>query len=398
MFRFKINTLITHITGWLLFLVLPLLFLNSGNKTGSAWVLLSSPFYWLFCVTYLFLFYFNTLFLIPSFFLKKKYWLYSILVLGMAGLVFFLQPFDKLLANNPRFQAQIAAAIKDSSTVKNNGAVTGQQMVKSMGIDTNKRMFGPLPNESMHMQDPVIKKPSANLLWQHSRNIDIVSLVLFFMIVGLGISVTTIEQWHTTEQKVVKAEAEKVNAELSFLKAQINPHFLFNTLNNIYTLSIMNSQHTSESIMKLSNIMRYVTDDVTKDFVPLSYELNCIRDYIDLQKLRLGKKTFVDFTINGTITNQHIAPLILMSFIENTFKYGISKKEDSTIKISVEIKQELTSLYCENKIFNNRNSSERTGIGIANTRRRLEHLYANRHQLNIAEKDGLFCVTLILNN
>ena len=397
MFRFKINTLIIHITGWLLFLVLPLLFLNSGNKTGSAWVLLSSPFYWLFCVTYLFLFYFNILFLIPSFFLRKKYWLYSVLVLVMAGLVFFLQPFDKLLANNPRFQAQIAAAIKDSSIVKNNGIASGQQMAKSMGIDTNKRMFGPLPNESMHMQDPVVKKPS-NLLWQHSQNIDIVSLVLFFMIVGLGISVTTIEQWHTTEQKVVIAEAEKVNAELSFLKAQINPHFLFNTLNNIYTLSIMNSQHTSESIMKLSNIMRYVTDDVTKDFVPLSYELNCIRDYIDLQKLRLGKKTTVDFAISGTITNQHIAPLILMSFIENTFKYGISKKEDSTIKIIIEIRQELTSLYCENKIFNNRNSTERTGIGIANTRRRLEHLYPNRHQLNITERDGLFCVNLILNN
>lgn len=397
MFRFKINTLIIHLTGWLLFLLMPVLFLNSGNKTGSAWVLLSSPFYWLFCLTYLFLFYFNILFLIPAFFLTKKYWLYSLLVLIMAGLVFFLQPFDKLLANNPRFRAQMAAAAKDSTSTNAVQNATGQTMARAMGADTNKRLFGPLPNASMHMQDPAIKKPSGNALWQHSANVDIVSLVLFIMIVALGISVTTIEQWHTTEQKVVKAEAEKVNAELSFLKAQINPHFLFNTLNNIYTLSVINSQHTSESIMKLSNIMRYVTDDVTKDFVPLSYELNCIRDYIDLQRLRLGKKTTVDFEIIGAITNQHIAPLILMSFIENTFKYGISKQESSTIKIEINIRSELTSLYCENRIFN-RTTSERTGIGIANTRRRLEHLYPNRHELNIEERDGLFCVTLILNN
>lgn len=258
-------------------------------------------------------------------------------------------------------------------------------------------MFGELPHQDLRMQDPDKRTSRLPPLWQHSRNVDTVSLVLFFVLTALSLSVRTVEQWQTTEQKVAKAESEKVNAELSFLKAQINPHFLFNTLNNIYTLSVMNSVHTSESIMKLSNIMRYVTDDVTQDFVPLQNDIDCIKDYIDLQKLRLGRKTEVNFQVKGTITSQHIAPLILMSFVENTFKYGISKQDHSTINIEIEVNGPQISFCCENKIFNNRTSvTERTGIGIANTKQRLQHLYAGKHQLNISEQDNLFKVKLIL--
>src|SRR6201999_506982 len=103
--------------------------------------------------------------------------------------------------------------------------------------------------------------------------------------------------------------------------------FLFNTLNNIYTLAVIQDEHAPDSILKLSNIMRYVTDDTREDFVPLQSEVDCINDYIELQKLRLGTKTQVDFKITGDIESKQIAPLILMTFIENVFKYGISKHE-----------------------------------------------------------------------
>jgi len=96
-----------------------------------------------------------------------------------------------------------------------------------------------------------------------------------------------------------RAEADKANAELSFLKAQINPHFLFNTLNNIYSLAVIKSDVTADSIMKLSNIMRYVTDEATEDFVPLQDELHCLTDYIELQRLRLGKKVTLNYAIAG---------------------------------------------------------------------------------------------------
>jgi two-component system LytT family sensor kinase len=398
MLRFKLNNILIHVTGWLLFLLLPVLFLSTGSKQSGAWVLLSSPYYWLFCLTYLTLFYFNLWYLIPCFFLKKKRWVYGLFIIILFGFVYFLQPFDKLLVHNPRFQEQMEAIARQQAadSLKAITAHNADSIVHGPG--DKSLPFGPLPHQDLRMQLPVAKPAPANGIWQHSSNMDIVSLFLFGIIIALGLSIRTVEQWQTTEQKVIKAEAEKVNAELSFLKAQINPHFLFNTLNNIYTLSMMNSEHTSESIMKLSNIMRYVTDDVTQDFVPLQQDLDCIKNYVDLQRLRLGRKTAVNFEVDGEVTNQKIAPLILMSFVENTFKYGVSKQTDSAINIKINIRGDAVIFECENAVFERPSTlPDRTGgIGIANTKQRLLHLYPEKHTLNIQEEAGVFRVKLIL--
>ncbi|OOQ57185.1 sensor histidine kinase [Mucilaginibacter pedocola] len=399
MLRFKLNNIIIHVTGWLLFLVLPVLFLSTGSKQSGAWILLSSPYYWLFCLTYLTLFYFNLWYLIPSFFLQKKRWVYGGCIVILLGLVWFLQPFDKLLIHNPRFQEQMEALARQqaSDSLKAVQAKLNDSLAHGPG---KSLPFGPLPHQGLRMQLPEAKPAPRESLWRHNNSVDIVSLFLFGIIIALGLSIRTVEQWQTTEQKVVKAEAEKVNAELSFLKAQINPHFLFNTLNNIYTLSMMNSPHTSESIMKLSNIMRYVTDDVTRDFVPLQQDLECIQNYVDLQKLRLGRKTTVNFVVEGEIGNQRIAPLILMSFVENTFKYGVSKQAESAIDIKIIASGSTITFECENAVFEHpAGMPDRTGgIGIANTKQRLLHLYPNKHTLSIAEANGTFKVKLVLTS
>lgn len=384
MLNSKFSRIIIQIVGWLLFLFLPLLFLNSGNKTETAWTLLSSPFYWMFGLTYLILFYINSWYLIPLFFLKKKYLVYAGFTIALLGIVYFLQPFDKLLAHNPRFEAQMTVA-----------ADSLKGMPKMPGTDTAFHPFGDLPHQNLRMQEPDAN--TTNPLWHHSKTVDVVSLVLFIMTTAVALSVQTIEQWYKTEQKVIKSESERVSAELSFLKAQINPHFLFNTLNNIYTLSVMNSEHTSASIMKLSNIMRYVTDEVSQETVPLNDELKCISDFIDLQRLRLGKKTTIDFFAEGQLNHKYIPPLVLMSFVENAFKYGVSKKDASTISVSVKTDAQSTVFTCSNRIFN-RQITERTGIGLANTRQRLQYLYPNRHKLDISEDNGIFNVTLILTD
>ena len=339
------------------------------------------------------LFYCNLWYLLPYIFLKGKYLLYSLIVIVLLGGVYFLQPYEKLLGHNPRFQAQIAAIASRDSIAQ----LRQLPVIKGAGPDSLPMPFGPLPNQDLRMQEPEPKANKTNALWKHSSETDTVSLVLFLIITALALAVKTTEQWRSTEKKVIKAESEKVNAELSFLKAQINPHFLFNTLNNIYTLSLTQSEKTPVSIMKLSNIMRYVTDDVRSDFVPLDNEVKCIGDYIDLQKLRLGNKTIVDFSVEGDVTGRQIAPLIMMSFIENTFKYGISKKENCTIKIKINVEPGTISLYCENKIFS-RQIAERSGIGIANTRHRLQLLYPGNYSLTIGDDDGLFKVNLVLNN
>jgi LytS/YehU family sensor histidine kinase len=226
--------------------------------------------------------------------------------------------------------------------------------------------------------------------------IDIVSMFLYVMTIALGMALQVTRQWRTSLQQVAHAEADKAQAELSFLKAQINPHFLFNTLNNIYSLAITKNEKTADSIMKLSNIMRYITDDVSQHFVPLQLEVDCITDFIELQAMRLSKKVFVDFKVKGKLENKTIVPLLLIAFVENVFKYGISNHENATITIQLVSDERSITFYCHNKIFKPAGTPQRTGIGIDNAKKRLEHLYPKKHLLNITNENGFFSVELIL--
>jgi LytS/YehU family sensor histidine kinase len=189
-------------------------------------------------------------------------------------------------------------------------------------------------------------------------------------------------------------EAEKARAELNILKAQINPHFLFNTLNNIYALAVTGNEHTAPSIMKLSQIMRYITETAQQDEVPLESAVTCITDYIDLHRLRLNRKAQVDYTVSGELKGLYISPLILLPFVENIFKYGISSHEPSPVTIRLEAREKQVHFFCQNRIFPQQRISESTGIGIDNTSKRLALLYPNKHQLHISTGDGLFTVSL----
>ncbi len=228
------------------------------------------------------------------------------------------------------------------------------------------------------------------------QKIDVISIFLYITILAMSMAIQIRLRLRATEQRALQAEADKANAELSFLKAQINPHFLFNTLNNIYSLAASKSDNTPESILKLSNIMRYVTDDVQEEFVPLENEVEFISDYIDLQRMRLGDKMNVSFIVSGKITGKKIAPLILMTFIENVFKYGISNREPSVIDIQLTADDKVIRFYCSNKLYETQRNIESTGIGIENTRQRLEHLYAEKYELLIDKANDRFTVQLVL--
>lgn len=228
------------------------------------------------------------------------------------------------------------------------------------------------------------------------RHTDVNSLLIFVLIVAFSMSLRSVEQWQITEKRAIVAEADKAIAELSFLKAQINPHFLYNTLNNIYTLSLIGSDKTSESIMKLSNIMRYVTDEAESDFVLLENELNCVNNFIDLQKLRLGKKVTLNYSVDGDPLYLKIAPLLLMTFIENVFKYGLSNHHPAQIDIHIQIEEDCIIFHSQNQKFKTNNYPRRVGIGIINTKKRLEYLYPQKHVLTIEEDEQLFKVDLVL--
>lgn len=384
---FKAPITYVHLAGWLLFLTFPLLFINNEQLGFSSLILLKSPFYWIFFATYLILFYLNTQFLIPQFIFKKKYISYGIAIATLFAIVCLAQPYNKLISHN----SQSISGFQQENNGLNRSLLNKANVGPKIALP-----FGPLPNQDLRMQDPNLKVDRIQSDTHFLSQIDMVSLFIFMMIIGISLATSTVSRWQTTEQKVAKAESDKASAELSFLKAQINPHFLFNTLNNIYTLSIINSEHTAASIMKLSNIMRYVTDDVTNNLVSLSDEIDCIRDYIELQKIRLSADDEVIFEVNGELTTQKIAPLILMTFIENAFKYGLTKKEKTVIRIQLNIEDEKIAFFCQNQIHRIPKDRERTGIGIENTKQRLQFLYPAKHELQIENLNQTFTVNLTI--
>lgn len=216
---------------------------------------------------------------------------------------------------------------------------------------------------------------------------------IVFIFMGLILQFTA--DWFINERVQRKLENERLAAELAFLKSQINPHFLFNSLNSIYSLAYQRSETTPEAILKLSEIMRYMLYECNDNKVDLSKELQYLQSYIDLQKIRFGKKAYVDFQINGVITNQRIAPLLLIAFIENAFKHGIANDPLSPIKLQIDIDQEKLRFYTQNS-KHRLNRDAVGGIGLSNVKRRLNLLYPAAHQLEIRDEADTYTCELYL--
>jgi sensor histidine kinase YesM len=191
------------------------------------------------------------------------------------------------------------------------------------------------------------------------------------------------------------SEKEKLNAEISFLKAQINPHFLFNSLNGIYALALLNSTDTAPAIVKLSNMMRYVLTEASAELVSLQKEIEYLKNYIELQQVRFGDSLKLTFTKQGDAHGKSIAPMLVIPLIENAFKYGVSPEEPSFIKIDISITGNTVHFNIENKKVNI-HLVEKTGVGLKNTRMRLDLLYANRYSFNIQETEAQYTVSLTL--
>ncbi len=216
-----------------------------------------------------------------------------------------------------------------------------------------------------------------------------VILFRFGILAVVSFGEKTYERWKQTE-------AAKARAELSFLKAQINPHFLFNTLNSLYVLALKKSDSAPKAIAKLSSIMRYVIDEAEQDRVPLEKELKYISDYIDLQKFRLTENIHIEFDVQGDVTGKIVAPLVLLPAIENAFKHGVSTEEECWISMTATIEENTLSLLVVNKKVRAGNEDQKSGKGIINIRKRLELIYPERYLLEINEDEKNFRVLLKL--
>lgn len=213
-------------------------------------------------------------------------------------------------------------------------------------------------------------------------------LFTFLVVAFFSLVIRLNSQWRKTQE-------EKKDSELSYLKAQINPHFLFNTLNSIYSLAITKSDETPKAIVKLSGMMRYVTSEASAGFVPLSKELCYIYDYVELQRLRLGNTIQLSYTVTGDPGKQQVVPLLLIPFVENAFKHGVNPEEDSRIDIVITINDPEIKLSVVNNKVKER-ICDSTGIGVDTTIHRLQLSYPSRHTLLIEDNENRHSVLLTL--
>lgn len=221
------------------------------------------------------------------------------------------------------------------------------------------------------------------------------SLVLFLFVLIISNGSKIVETWYDIEREAQEMRLQKVGLELSLLKSQINPHFLFNTLNSIYVLSEQKSEKTGDAIIQISNMMRYVLFETHYDFVPLKQEINYIKSYIEMQALRLPKNIQVDFKMDLSCEDLFIAPMLLIVFIENAYKHGANTHEQTFVTIKLKTTQEELILFTQNRIFNNLNLVEpNSGHGLENVQKRLEISYPNRHQLDITRDSELYTLHL----
>jgi hypothetical protein len=335
-----------HVIACLVFLSLPVLLSPDLLRDDLLYI---PPFQRDFLTYFLVLifFYVNYYFLIPKYYTNKKYLFYISLVVIAFLLVEFI----------PRF------------ITKGGFHMGPPPHIRGPGPD-----FGPAGPP---------RPGKAHFLIETGRH-----FFLFLFVVFLSLMLKT-------RELLKKAQREKSDAELSYLKAQINPHFLFNTLNSIYSLAIDKSDYTATAVVKLSGMMRYVLSEANNEFVSLEKEISYISDYIELQKLRLGNTVKLNYNVYGTVRGKQIAPLILIPFIENAFKYGVNPEENSDIDIRINISDDNISLTVRNnKVKVKPEVHGKSGLGIANTKSRLQLLYPGKHYLTLEDNEKDFHVSL----
>lgn len=224
-------------------------------------------------------------------------------------------------------------------------------------------------------------------------------LVLFNLLtIGISSSLGISKMAFQNADKKRKAEAKQKEAELKYLNAQVNPHFLFNTLNSIYALStIEEAPQTTEAILKLSEIMRYPLNEGSQEWVSLEKEIQFLEDYIDLQKIRLGENYPIKFEVKGHLEQSKIPPLLLIPLVENAFKYGVSQKEPTPILITINSQEKQIHFQCVNKIVKPENIQSHN-LGINNLKSRLNLIFGTNYTLSNIQKGQEYFVDLKLLN
>ncbi|MBB2148309.1 sensor histidine kinase [Pedobacter gandavensis] len=203
------------------------------------------------------------------------------------------------------------------------------------------------------------------------------------------------ESWYKNNQKQQEMQKETLTAELAFLRSQVNPHFLFNTINDIYTLTYQKSEQAPEALLKLSVMLRYMLREGNEELMPLNREVEYLENVIALQRIAAKGEAYVNFVQEGYIGEQPVASLLFIAFVENAFKHGVLDDPEHPVSITLKADNNSVEMTVRNKKSNGL-EDETGGIGLTNVRRRLDLIYPGKHELRIEDRDNFFTVVLSL--
>lgn len=232
---------------------------------------------------------------------------------------------------------------------------------------------------------------------RHLYRFDIYNFMFTSILIsGFSIGLRMAGRYSENEKKRKEMEKEMLNSELAFLKSQVSPHFFFNTLNNIYSLIEINTADAQKAILQLSKLMRYLLYETTQETVALSKEIEFMKNYIELMKLRLSAKVDLKVQFPDKYTDCSIPPLLFIPFIENAFKHGISYRDPSFIHIMMKVSDKAIDFECANSLVKGgeKTLEEKHGIGLENVKKRLGLLFPERHDLNVNTTEAAFEIKL----
>lgn len=360
----RLIIILLHLFVWATVFILPayLLFVDSNFDKGFLWR------NYIQIAVYAIIFYINYLWLIPRFFYtnhRAVYFMYaSLLLIVTTAVISYANP---MFPREPKPEA-------------------GAEMRKPPDYLQKPPEFrNKMPLEMKRIR-PSNVFPAYNFL------------LTGLLISGIALGLSFSDQATEKEKQRKEAEKEKLNTELAFLKNQINPHFFFNTLNNIYSLVQISVGDGQKAILQLSKLMRYLLYETEKGSIRISQEIDFIKTYIELMKLRLTSKVELDIQFPESYPDTMISPLLFLPFIENAFKYGVSNRTPSFIKINLEINGNELHFECHNSLTGTPEqlNASHQGIGLDNVRKRLSLLYPGKHDLNVYNDETAFHVILKL--
>lgn len=354
--------IILHVAVWLLLFILPayLLFIDSGNDES----VLRRTYVQIFL--YVVIFYANYLLFTPKLFFRHRKLLYFVAAISLVV---------------------VATVVNEYAFKKYD--FRGRNTNHEMGMRPRLQPPPGVPFMPRNQFPMGYKMPSKN--WPMYN---FIITTVFLSGFGLGLSFT--DKFTKQEKERKEAEKEKLNTELAFLKNQINPHFLFNTLNNIYSLVQTSVPNGQKAILQLSKLMRYILYETEKGDRFLSQEIDFMKTYIELMKLRISDKVSITVSFPEDFNDVAIPPLLFLPFVENAFKHGISYRRPSFV--NVQLKTELGKIIfdCSNSIGNVAEEPLKSdsGIGLENVKKRLTLLYPDRHNLQVFETESTYQVIL----